>query len=184
MPTFAPRDLAIKTALPADRIVPAVRAIVRRADPQEPVSDVQLLSDVVSRETLSREDQLRAVMAFAAMAALLAAVGIHGLLAFGVSQRIQEFGVRMAVGAEPGQVASLVLKQGARLALAGAIPGLLLAWVAGRSLAALLAGVSPADPITYASAAALVIVMTLAGSLVSALRAFRVSPIEALRTDV
>ncbi len=72
MPTFAPRDLAIKTTLPPDRIVPAVRAIVRRADPQEPVSDVQLLSDVVSRETLSREDQLRAVMAFAAMAALLA----------------------------------------------------------------------------------------------------------------
>lgn len=184
MPTFAPRDLAIKTTLPPDRIVPAVRAIVRRADPQEPVSDVQLLSDVVSRETLSREDQLRAVMAFAAMAALLAAVGIHGLLAFGVSQRIQEFGVRMAVGAEPGQVAWLVLKQGARLAFAGAIPGLLLAWVAGRSLAALLAGVSPADPITYASAAALVIAMTLAGSLAPALRAFRVNPIEALRTGV
>ncbi len=184
MSTYAPKDLAVRTSLPPEQIVPAIRAIVHRTDPLEPVSDVRMLSDIVGQETVPRENQLRVIGAFALLAALLAAIGIHGLLAFGVSQRVREFGVRMAVGAQPSEVARLVLAQAARLAVAGAVPGLLLAYVAGRSLEALLAGVSPADPATFAGVGGLAVVMTLAGSLVPAMRAQRVNPVEALRADV
>jgi predicted permease len=181
---YAPKDLAIRTSLPPAQIVPAVRAIVQRADPQEPISDVRLLGDIVAAETGPRTEQLRVLGAFAFVAALLAAVGIHGLLAFGVSQRVQEFGVRMAIGARPFDVASLVLAQAARLAVAGVVPGLLLAYAAGRSLQALLAGVSPGDPATFAAVAAVAVLMTVAGSVAPAWRAQRVNPIDALRADV
>ncbi|HWK12076.1 MAG TPA: FtsX-like permease family protein, partial [Vicinamibacterales bacterium] len=183
MSTYAPKDLAIRLSVPPAQIVPAVRRIVKEADPTEPVSDVRMLSDIVAQETAPREGQLRVLGAFAAIAALLAAVGIHGLLAFGVSQRVQEFGVRIAVGAQPSQVAGLIVRQGARLALIGLVPGVLFAYVAARSLGALLAGVSPADPLTFAAVAGLVVVMTLAGSLLPAWRALRVNPLTALRAE-
>jgi putative ABC transport system permease protein len=89
--------------------------------------------------------------------------------------------VRMAVGAQPGQVARLVLWQGARLAFAGIIPGVLLAYAAGRSLQALLAGVSPGDPRTFVLVVGLVLVMTVAGTLLPVRRALRVDPVRALR---
>jgi putative ABC transport system permease protein len=181
MPTYAPKDLAIKLAVPAAQIVPSIRAIIRRADPTEPVANVRLLSDIVARETAPREAQLRVLGAFAFVAAILAAIGIHGLLAFGVSQRIREFGVRMAVGAQPGQVARLVLWQGARLAFAGIVPGVVLAYAAGRSLQALLAGVSPGDPGTFVLVVGLVLVMTIAGTLLPVRRALRVDPVRELR---
>jgi putative ABC transport system permease protein len=183
MSTYAPKDLAIRISVPPTQVVSAVRQIVKDADPTEPVSDVRMLSDIVALETAPREEQLRVLGAFAFIAALLAAIGIHGLLAFGVSQRVQEFGVRMAVGAQPSQVAGLVMRQGVRLALAGIVPGVLFAYLAARSLRALLAGVSPADPLTFAAVVGLVLVMTLVGSLLPAWRALRVNPLMALRSD-
>ena len=183
MTPYAPKDLAIRTSLPPAQIVPAVRAIVHRADPQQPISDVRMLRDIVAAETGPRQEQLRVVGAFAFVAALLAAIGIHGLLSFGVSQRVQEFGVRMAVGARPADLAALVLAQAARLALGGVVPGLLLAYAAGRSLQALLAGVSPGDPATFAAVTGVAVVMTVAGSLAPAWRAQRVNPIDALRSS-
>jgi ABC-type antimicrobial peptide transport system permease subunit len=89
----------------------------------------------------------------------------------------------MAVGAQPSQVAGLVMRQGVRLALAGIVPGVLFAYLAARSLRALLAGVSPADPLTFAAVVGLVLVMTLVGSLLPAWRALRVNPLMALRSD-
>jgi ABC-type antimicrobial peptide transport system permease subunit len=142
-----------------------------------------MLSDIVALETGPREGQLRVLAAFAIIAALLAAVGIHGLLAFGVSQRVQEFGVRMAIGAQPSQVAGLVLRQGVRLALVGIVPGVVFAYLAARSLNALLAGVSPGDPMTFAAVVGLVAVMTVAGSMLPAWRALRVNPLTALRSE-
>jgi putative ABC transport system permease protein len=183
MSTYAPKDLAIRLSVPPAQIVSAVRQIVKDADPTEPVSDVRMLSDIVALETGPREGQLRVLAAFAIIAALLAAVGIHGLLAFGVSQRVQEFGVRMAIGAQPSQVAGLVLRQGVRLALVGIVPGVVFAYLAARSLNALLAGVSPGDPMTFAAVVGLVAVMTVAGSMLPAWRALRVNPLTALRSE-
>jgi predicted permease len=183
MSTYAPKDLAIKLSVPPGQIVPAIRQIVKDIDPGEPVSDVRMLGDIVAQETAPREGQLRVLGGFAFIAALLAAIGIHGLLAFGVSQRVQEFGVRLAIGAQPSQVAGLVFRQGVRLALLGLVIGVACAYAAARALAALLAGVSPADPLTFGAVIALVGVLTVIGSLLPAWRALRVDPITALRAE-
>jgi putative ABC transport system permease protein len=143
-----------------------------------------MLSDVVEQETASRAGQIRMLGSFAAVAVLLAAVGIHGLLAFAVSQRTHEFGVRIALGAQPAHLARMVLRQGAFLAMAGSVPGLFLAYAAGKSLQGLLAGVGPGDPVTFASVVVLTIGMTIAGCFVPALRVLRVNSVEALRADV
>ena len=183
MSTYAPKDLAIKASVAPAQVVSAVRQIVKDADPGEPISDVRMLEAIVAEETAPREGQLRVLGAFAFIAALLAAIGIHGLLAFGVSQRVQEFGVRMAVGAQPSQVARLVFAQGVRLAVIGVVLGVACAYAAARGVAALLAGVSPADPLTFAAVVGLVGVLTIAGSALPAWRALRVNPITALRSE-
>jgi putative ABC transport system permease protein len=181
MPTYAPKDLAIRTSSALPALVDPVRAVIRRIDPEEPISDIRPLANIVGQETAPRVAQVRVLVAFATLAALLAVVGIHGLLVFAVSQRTQEFGVRMALGATPAEIARIVVVEGMRLAIFGAIPGLVLAYGVGRSLQALLAGVPPADPLTYGLVVALTAGITLAGSLTSAVRALRLSPIAALR---
>ena len=100
----------------------AAREIIRRADASLPITEVQTLTDLVDLETASRAVQVRMLGAFAAIAFLLAAIGIHGLLAFTVSQRSQEIGVRMALGAEAGDILRMVLRRGVLLALAGVAP--------------------------------------------------------------
>jgi putative ABC transport system permease protein len=148
-----------------------------------PITEVRTLRTLVELETESRAVQVRVVAAFAAIALLLAAVGLHGVLSYAVSQRTQEIGVRMALGAESSDILSMVLRRSAALAAAGAAPGLLLAWLVGRSMSALLAGVSPVDPVTLAVSLVLVAVITLAGSLAPTRRALRVDPLTALRSD-
>lgn len=144
---------------------------------------VQTLSDMVDLETASRSVQVRVLSAFALIAFVLAAVGIHGLLSFAVSQRITEIGVRMALGAQSIDILSMVVWRGVTLAIAGVIPGVFLAYAAGRSLEALLAGIQPADAVTLASAVGLTVVMTAVGTLAPTLRALRVDPITALRAE-
>jgi len=180
---YIPRGLVVRTSTPPTTIAPLVREIVRKAEPQLPVVDVNALTDVVERDTSSRSAQLRVLGAFAAIAFVLAAVGIHGLLSFAVSQRTQEIGVRLALGAQSSDILTMIVKRSAWLSLAGVVPGIALAYAAGRSMQALLAGVPPADVPTFVGAAALAIVMTLAGSLLPTLRALRVDPIRALRTE-
>jgi ABC-type antimicrobial peptide transport system permease subunit len=117
---------------------------------------VQTLTDMIGRETASRSIQVRVVAAFAAIAFMLAAVGIHGLLSFAVSQRTQEIGVRVALGAQRGDILGMVVRRSVALAIAGVIPGAALAYAAGRSMEALLAGVKPTDGLTLVSARRLV----------------------------
>jgi len=121
--------------------------------------------------------------AFAAVAFVLAAVGIHGLLSFAVSQRTAEIGVRIALGAQRRDILAMVLSRGVKLSLAGVVPGVFLAYAAGRSMEALLAGVHPADAVTIAGAVGLSVLMTIVGTLAPTLRALRVDPISALRTE-
>jgi len=127
--------------------------------------------------------QVRVLSAFALTAFVLAAIGIHGLLSFAVSQRTQEIGVRMALGAQSSDILSIVLQRSAALAVAGVIPGVALAYAAGRSMEALLAGVKPADTATLVAAVGLSVLMTVLGSLAPTWRALRVDPISALRTE-
>ena len=180
---YSPRDLAIRAERDPEGLSAAVREIIRRVDPETPVTAVQTLEHVVEENAAARRLQVRVVSIFAALAFLLAAVGIYGLLAFAVSQRIPEFAVRMALGAHPGDILRLVLRQGFGPAVAGVLCGAAGAVAAARGFASLLAGVSPADPATLAAAIAVALLMVAAGSLTPALRASRVDPAAAVRAE-
>ncbi len=180
---YPPKDLVIRSSARSGNLLPAVRDIIRQADPEQPISDVSWLTDVVARETQSREAQVRILAALASIALLLTGVGIYGLLAYIVAERTREIGVRLALGAEPGQVARLIIGEAARLALLGGIPGLLLAYWAARTMRALLFGLGPGDPLTIAAGVVVVALVTVAGSMAPALRAVRVSPVVAMRAE-
>ncbi len=113
---YAPQDLIVRSSVPPATLMPAVRAIVRKADPQLPITNMRTLEDVVALETAPRVIQLRVLGAFAMAAFLLAAIGIHGLLAFTVSARSREIGVRIALGAKSGDILRMVIGRSALLA--------------------------------------------------------------------
>jgi len=126
---------------------------------------------------------MRVLITFTAIAIFLAGLGIYGLLSFTVSLRQQEFGIRMALGAQQGDIFRMVLRQGTLLAVAGLLPGLAIAYGAARLLQSLLAGVKPADVLTFATAALLCFLTTLIGTVVPALRAIRVDPTTVMRVE-
>jgi predicted permease len=178
-----PKDLVIRHAGQGETLVAAVRQIVREVDPEQPISDVRTMEEVLAGDTASRRAQLQVLGVLAAVAVLLSAVGIYGLLAYTVAQRSQEIGVRLALGADPATVGRMILADGMRMAVIGIVPGVLGAYAAARGMSALLFGVAPSDPATFATAVGLALLMTLAGSLVPALRAVRVSPMSVLRAE-
>jgi hypothetical protein len=180
---YIPKDLMVRAAGQAESLTPAVRDVVRRVNPEQPVSNVRLLGDVIAGQTADRRAQLHVLGALAAVALLLTGVGIYGLLAFMVTQRAREIGVRLALGARPGRVARAIVGEAARLALFGALPGVLVAYAGARAMSALLFGIAPGDPLTLAAGALVVTLVTLAGSLAPALRAVRVSPLVAMRAE-
>jgi putative ABC transport system permease protein len=180
---FDPKDLVVRHAGPGDPLVAAIREIVRSADPEQPISDVRPLDVVLAGDTATRRAQLQVLGVLALVAVLLSGVGIYGLLAYMVSQRAREIGVRLALGAEPAQVGRMIFGDGMRLALFGIVPGVLAAYAVGRWMSALLFGVSPADPATFAVAVGVAIVITFAGSVIPALRAVRVTPMSVLKVE-
>jgi predicted permease len=180
---YQPKDLVVRLAPQAGSIVPTVRGIVRRIDPQQPVSNVKRLADVVGDQTAVRRAQVNVLGALAVLALLLAGVGIHGLLSFTVAQRDREIGVRLALGAKPKTVARMILGEGTRLALFGALPGALVGYGAGRAMSSLLFGVRPEDPLTIGTAAGLCFVVAALGCIRPAIRAASIEPMAALRSD-
>jgi putative ABC transport system permease protein len=180
---FDPKDLVIRHSGQREALMSAVRQIVRTADPEQPISDVRTMDDVLARDTASRRAQLQVLGVLAAVAVLLSGVGIYGLLAYTVSQRSHEIGVRLALGADPSRVGRMIFADGMRLALFGIVPGVLGAYAAGRAMSALLFGVAPSDPATFATGVGVALLMAFAGSLMPAVRAVRVSPMSVLRAD-
>jgi predicted permease len=183
LPFYAPKDLVIRASATPGQLLPSIWRIVREADPEQPLSNVRTLDEVVQAKTAPRFVQVRIIAVFAALALLLAGIGIHGLLSFTVSTRSPEIAVRIALGAQSRDILRLVLQQSVVLAAAGVGLGMALAYVAGRAMQALLAGIPPADPATFLIAALLCLLMTIAGSLVPSLRALRVDPIAAIRAE-
>jgi len=180
---YDPKELVIRTdARPAD-LVSAVREIIGRVDPDQPVSNVSTLAELLATQTAPRWAQIRVLAALAAVALVLCGLGLHGLLSYMVTARRREIGVRLALGAEPGHIARRVVWDGVSLVLIGLVPGLLLAFAAGRSLSALLFGVPPGDPATILAAVGLCLAMSFTGAAVPARRAVRVDPISVLRSE-
>ena len=186
---YIPKDLVIRldSRNTSDEqmgmITAAVRRIVASVDPNQPIADIRPLTTIVEGETTARAVQVRVLAAFAALAGLLAAIGLHGLLAFVVSSRSREFGVRLALGAEPRWILTAIAQRGLLLGVIGAAAGIVVSYMAGRWMESLLVGVHPADAPTVATAIGVSLAMTLVGSLLPAIRAARTNPIVAMRAE-
>jgi predicted permease len=180
---FVPKDMVVRTTVDPETLIAPIRDIVHRADPEQPVSHTRTMRSIVEEETASRLAQLRLLGALTLIALLIAAIGIHGLLTYSVSLRFQELGVRRALGAQVGGIIGLVLREGIRLASIGIVIGAIAAYVAARGMGALLVGIRPADPITFATACALCFAAVLIGCLRPAVQAANVDPMTALRTE-
>jgi ABC-type antimicrobial peptide transport system permease subunit len=159
----------------------AVRDEIRRMDASVPVANVRTMNDVVAAALATPRLTGFLLGTFAAIALALAAVGIYGVLAYLVSQRAQEIGIRLAIGADRSQVLGMVLRQGLLLAVAGIVVGLIGAWALTRLMQSLLYEVRPNDPFTFIAVAAALLIVALMASLVPARRATKVSPTIALR---
>jgi len=180
---YAPKDLVVRSSIDPMALLPAIRDIVRRVDPEQPISNVRTMDEIVTEQTASRAVQVRLLGSLAGLALLLAGVGIHGLLSYSVSSRSRELGVRMALGAQRRDILEMVMGQGIRLAAIGVALGLGLAYAAARAMAALLTGVGPADAATLAAVGGLCLTMVIAGCFFPALRAGRTDPITAIKAE-
>jgi putative ABC transport system permease protein len=180
---FSPKDMVVRTSGNPTALATAIRGIVHEVDPDQPVSSVRTLEDVLRLETESRRSQLNVLGSFALIATLLAAIGIYGLMSFTVSNRTQEVGVRLALGAQPRSILTMFLRRGLLLGILGVVIGVPLAYFAARGMAAILFGVKPGDPLIYVGASLLAVAMALAGSFWPARRASNVDPAISIRNE-
>jgi putative ABC transport system permease protein len=176
-------SLAVKTSVPPMSLVPAVRREISLMDPNLPVADIQTMEDVLAASISRRSFTMLLLSMAAGVALLLGAVGIYGVISYAVSQRTTEIGVRIALGAQRGQVSLMVLRQGFVLAATGVGIGLVGAVGLTRVLGNLLYEVGATDPVTYSAVAAFFVVVALVASYLPARRASRVPAVEALRYE-
>lgn len=175
--------LVVRTTAATDSLANAVRAEIRKIDPEMPVPACRTMEQIVSSAMAQRRFQMLLVLAFGAVALLLASIGIYGVVSYSVTLRYQELGIRMALGATGRNVLGLVLRQGLTPVAAGLVAGIAGAFAAGRAAGSLLFGVTPADPLTYAVAASTVLLAGIAACYLPALRAMRLDPMTALRHE-
>ncbi|MDQ3908762.1 MAG: ABC transporter permease [Acidobacteriota bacterium] len=175
--------LVVRTAGDPDSATNAVRAQVWAVDPKQPVYDVRSMGQLLAASLAARRFNMILVAVFSAVALLLAAVGIYGVVAYAVAQRTHEIGVRMALGAQPRDVLLLVVTQGMTPALAGVGVGLACAFAITRAISGLLYGVSATDLTTFVSVSALLTAVALLACYLPARRATKVDPLIALRAE-
>jgi hypothetical protein len=178
-----PQAVLVRVNASPQATIPAVAAAIRGAAPDLPYVNVRPLEDLVDVQARSWRLGARLFGLFGTVAVTLAAIGLYVSLSFAVRRRSTEIGVRMALGADRGAVARMVLSQGGRLIAAGFVLGLLAAWALGGAIERLLFGVVPTDVVSFAAALALLAAAALAGCLVPALRATRIDPVIALRAE-
>jgi putative ABC transport system permease protein len=180
---YKPRDLVIRASGNPLELVAAVRREVHVVDFDQPVSNIATFDQLLDDATQSRRVGMMLLVAFAALAFLLAVMGIYAVLAYFVTQRRGEIGVRLALGAQPRAILSLVLKKGMGLALLGLVIGLIAAFILTRLMASLLFGVSASDPTTFAIISFLLMSIALFACYIPARRATKVDPLVALRYE-
>jgi putative ABC transport system permease protein len=182
-PGYVPRDLAIRTNGDTSNLVGPVRQIIREVDPDQPVSNVATMAEVLGTETAQRRMGMIMLAGFAALALLLASLGIYGVLAYFVTQHTNEIGVRQALGATPRNILLLVLRKGMGLTLIGVGIGLVAAFALTRLMSSLLFGVTAADPLTFATVPLVLVGVALLACYIPARRATKVDPLVALRYE-
>ena len=180
---FPPGQIVLRTAGEPTAIAAAVRDRIRAIDPMVPISDVRSMEELIATSVATPRFHLLLLGALSLSALLLATIGIYGLLAFSVALRTRELGVRSALGASRSAISGMILKEGLRLTSAGIAIGLLAAFLATRSLEALLFQVEPSDPLTFAGISVLLLAVAMLACYVPARRAAQVDPLVALRTD-
>ena len=173
-------DIEVRTAGAPDRAVQAVRETLTRAEPRLPIIEVVPLSARLARGVI--EDRMVATLTamFGALALLLASLGLYGTISYGISRRVAELGLRMALGANRGDVLWMVLREALLLVAVGVAAGIPLAAFAGRAISALLVGVAPADPLAFSVGAVLLIAVATVAAYLPAHRASRIEPMTAL----
>ncbi len=175
--------LVAKTDGAPSALATSLRAAIQRADPEQPIFDVKTMTDRMTDVAQPRRAPMILLSLFSGVALLLASLGVYGVLAFSVAQRTAEFGVRLALGATPANIAALVLTQGTKLVVIGVVSGLVGYLALSRVVAKLLYGVSAADPLALALAPLVLALVALVASVLPARRATRVDPMVALRAE-
>jgi ABC-type antimicrobial peptide transport system permease subunit len=181
----APFRLAtvVRSSLASGVLVPELRRTLLGIDPMLALDDVKTMDSRIDESLIFPRSLMLTAALFAAMALLLSAVGVYGVMAYSVAQRQREIGVRMALGARPSQILMLFLRLGGRLLLAGLAAGALASVAAGRLVGSLLFDVSPGSPIIYLGAVAALAAVVMLAAFLPSLRAAGVSVMESLRRE-
>lgn len=175
--------LVVRGVLPEREMLAALRTAVREVDPDQPVFAVRTLTDLMSSSLTTRRSNTTLITAFGALALLLAVVGVYGVVAYGVTLRTRELGIRAALGARRTDLVRLVLGEGMWLAAIGVSIGLIGTLALSRVLQSLLYGVGASDPVSIASAAMVLLLPVVVATLIPARRAARLDPVDVMRTE-
>ncbi len=177
------RIVVVRASSNLSSLASSVRQVVAELDKDLPITDVKPMDEVSAHAVSTAKFTWMLVAVFAALAMLLAALGIFGVMSYSVTQRTHEIGIRMALGAQKEDVLGMVVQQGAKIAAIGVVFGLIAGFALTRAMRGLLYGISAADPWTFAAVAALLVVVALVACYIPARRAARVDPIVALRYE-
>jgi predicted permease len=180
---FAPRHLVVSTEVEPLSLAGAVRKTIWEIDKDQPVSNVSTMETVLSESIARQRFSMLLLGIFAAVALVLAAVGIYGVMSYSVAQRTHEIGIRMALGAQKSDVLKLAVGQGMKLVLLGVAIGLAAAFILTRVMASLLFGVSATDPTTFITISLVLVIAAVLASYIPARRATKVDPMVALRYE-
>lgn len=175
--------VTLRSTLPARETITSFVTVLRQVDPGIPIGTTTTMRGLLRQSMVAERFRFRLLGAFAAVALILALVGVYGVLSYLVTRRRREFGLRMAVGADPGEIWKLVLRRGTTLTLIGLALGLIGSFLSARVLKAFLFGVGTTDPLTYGTVTALFLVVAVLASWIPAQRATRTDPTLTLRSD-
>lgn len=173
----------VRSAAAPGTIAAGVREVLQRLDPDLPVDQLRPMTEIVGTSLVDEQLELALLGIFAALAVALAAAGIYGVMAYAISHRLKEFGVRLALGATSADIIRLVAREGLRLTGAGVALGLIGAWLASSALSTQLYGIGATDPLVYCATALLLSAFALSASVMPARRALRTSPVASLRGE-
>jgi putative ABC transport system permease protein len=180
---FGSMSFVVRTSGTTPGLVPAIRAAISSTDKYQPIASIRPLTELLGASVGRQRFAMFFFGAFSGMALMLATIGLYGVMAYSVTQRTAELGLRMALGAQRSDVLRLILRQGGKLVTLGLIGGILAALLLTRSISAMLFGVSSYDPFTYAAISVLLTAVAAVACLIPARRAAKVDPLMALRYE-